>query len=571
MTAVTRRLAAIMVVDVVGYSRRISDDETATLEAMRALWNDLVDPAILKHAGRAFKSVGDGKLVEFSSAVDAVACALAIQNGAASTDLPLRIGVHIGDVVADGDDMLGAGVNIAARLQQAAPAGGILLSGAVHDQIRGKIHASFADIGEIHLKNIDTPMPAWKWPVHSAHAALRQERDSIPSLAVLPFVNLSQNAEHEFFADGLVEDMITTLSKLSGLTVIARHSSFLYKHRQGDVREVARALGVRFVLEGSVRWSGAGVRISAQLIDAAAGTTLWGERYDRRVDDIFALQDEITLIVATELQAKLTEGEQARLRYATTHNVGAWTLYAQGLAYYRSGVMTPDGMGRSRALWQRALQLDPNSAVLHALLANVQMIDARLGWWDARDKAVAIGMGHVAEALKLDPDCADAHMSSGMLLTMQRRFDEAENAMRRALELAPGSADIAAFAAVVLTASGAYAEAIAAIERAMKLSPTPPANYLGIRGNACRLAGKFTEAIEAFQAYSDRIPGFGSLDLAIIYHRQGRLPEAHAEIERALAARPNLTVKGFASTQVRRNDDQLAEDLAALRAAGLPA
>ena len=563
-----RRLAAILVADVVGYSRKMNENEEATLAALKSLWSDVVDPAIAKHRGREFKSVGDGKLVEFASAVDAVQCAIALQESSQQTELQLRIGVHIGDVVADGDDMLGDGVNIAARLQREADAGGILISAAVNDQIRGKVRAVFADIGELNLKNIDQPLRALKWT--GAAAARAEPRPAPRSLAVLPFTNLSNDPEQEFFADGLVEDIITTLSKLSGLTVIARNSTFMYKHRQVDVREAAHALGVQFVLEGSVRKSGDRMRVAVQLVDARTGGNLWGERYDRNVDDIFALQDEITLIVATELQAQLTEGEQARLRYTVTRNVEAWTLYAQGMAHYRSGVMSPEGMGRARALWERALTLDPNSSVLHAMLANLRVADARMGWWDKREDAISIGAAHVRQALALDPCNADAHASSGMLLNLQRRFDEAEHAVRRALELAPGSADVAAYAAVVLTSAGAYAEAIAAIEKALRLSPTPPANYLGIQGNAYRLAGKFPEAIAAFKAYSDRSPGFGNLDLAIIYQRQGRVSEARAEVTRALRARPNLSVSGFAAAQIRRDDESLAADLEALRAAGLP-
>lgn len=418
-------------------------------------------------------------------------------------------------------------------------------------------------------------------PKRGYRLALQVFRDAIAStsrvsaanftaIAVIPFVNQSTDPEQDYFSDGITEDMTTTLSKISGLTVIAPNSTFLFKDRKADAREIARTLGVQFVLEGSVRRSGGRVRITVQLVDGRSGASLWAERYDRGLEDLFALQDEITLIVATELQVKLTEGEQARLRYTTTQNVEVWTLWAQGLAHYRTGVMTPDGSGRARQFWERALELDPNSSNLHAMLANLRVADARLGWWGTREDAISIGMDHARKALAIDPHNADAHSAAGMLLYLQRRFDEAERAARLALEMAPGAADVAAFAAIVLAANGAYDEALVAIERAMRLSPRPPANYFGIQGNVLRLAGKDLEAIAAFQTLSRRNPGFGHLDLAIIYQKQGRADEARAEIEKALNARPRLSVTAFALTQVRRNDEALAVDLEALRAAGLP-
>lgn len=569
--AVQRRLVAILAADVVGYSRSIRLDEVGTLIALKALWADIFDPAVTQFRGRIFKSMGDGKLVEFTSAVDAVRCAIAIQEMAESSPLLLRIGVHVGDVVVEGDDILGDGVNIAARLEKEAPSRGIVISDAVHDQIRGKIQAGFADAGLPHLKNIDHAIRAWKWIGNASASNVAGAPESpLPSLAVLPFANLSNDPEQEFFVDGLVEDIITTLSKLSGLTVIARNSTFLYKGRAVDVREIARELGVRFVLEGSVRRNGNRMRITTQLIDADTGGHVWAERFDRDVDDIFALQDELTLILATELQVRLTEGEQARVRYTTTHNVAAWTLWAQGLAHYRTGTMTKDGMGRARSCWEGALALDPQSSELHAMLANLRVADARLGWWGDRANAIAIGKAHVKAALELNPDNADAHISAGMLLRLDRQFDEAVDAVRKARSLAPGSADIAAFAATVLTAAGCHEEAVEAIERAMRLSPKPPPNYLGIAGLTYRLAGRDADALAAFTAYSERSAGFGHLDLAIIHHRAGRISEARAAVAHLLSTRPQVSVRQYAATQVRRDNAEVDEDVSALRAAGLP-
>ena len=404
-------------------------------------------------------------------------------------------------------------------------------------------------------------------PPQKAQTVPRAEK---PTIAVLPFTNMSNDPEQEFFADGLVDDILTTLSKLSGLNVIARNSSFAFKGRTVDVRQAGKELGARYVLEGSVRKAGNRIRITAQLIDAETGTHVWAERYDRAIEDIFAVQDEITLIVATEMQVSLTEGEQARMRYTSTSNVEAWNYWAQGLAHYRAGVVTKDGVGKARACWEKALVLDPSSAALHAMLGFIHSADARFNWFDDTPTAVSKARTYLNRALELDPGNADAHLFTGMILTVEDRFDEAVAAARRAIELAPGSADVAAFAATSLSNGSIHNEAIIQIEKAIRLSPKYPPNYLGIRGLVYRLAGRNDEAIASFKAYGERSPGFGHADLAIIYEKTGRHDEACAEIAKHLAARPNATVRGFAASQHRKDRSTLDADLVALRAAGLP-
>jgi adenylate cyclase len=387
---VQRRLAAILAADVVGYSRLMGEDEAGTLAALTEVWTERFNPLVAAHRGRIVKTMGDGALVEFASVVDAVECAVAVQNAMAAHSaarpdgkpIVFRIGVNLGDIVIEGDDIFGDGVNVAARLEGQAPPGGILLSDVVHSQVRAKIGATFVDAGEATLKNIEMPIRVWRWGDDAAPAStparpVPRARD-VPSIAVLPFANMSGDAEQEFFADGLVEDIITTLSKLSGLLVIARNSSFVYKGRSADVREVAKELGVRYVLEGSVRKSGNRLRITAQLIDAESGGHIWAERFDRTTDDIFAVQDEITLVVATEMQVNLTEGEQARMRYTTTNNVEAWTHWARGLSHFRQSV-TKDKLGQARPCWEKALALDPDSAPLNAMLGLMHYVDARFG------------------------------------------------------------------------------------------------------------------------------------------------------------------------------------------------
>ncbi|HTK86169.1 MAG TPA: adenylate/guanylate cyclase domain-containing protein, partial [Nitrospiraceae bacterium] len=413
---VERRLAAVLAADVAGYSRLMGTDEEGTLARLKAVRKDLVDPAIAFHRGRIVKTTGDGMLVEFASAVDAARSAIEVQRGMAerNADVPqqirleFRIGIHVGDIIIDENDIFGDGVNIAARLEGIAEPGGLCISDDAQRQIRGKIDIAFDDMGPQVLKNIVEPMRSWRllldentpaktWEKPSSEPAVRTLADK-PSIAILPFQNMSADSEQEHFCDGLVEDIITTLSKLAGLRVIARNSTFAYKGRSVDIREAARQLGVRYVLEGSVRKSGNRIRITAQLIDATDGAHLWAERYDRDMDDIFAIQDEITLVLATEMQVKLTEGEQARLHYTTTTNVEAWTCWVQGMSHHRQAV-TKEAQGQARFFWEKALALDPASASLNAKLGFLHCLDARFGWWDDRETATDKARAYADRAL----------------------------------------------------------------------------------------------------------------------------------------------------------------------------
>ncbi len=576
-----RRLAAILAADVVGYSRLMGADEAGTLAALRDVWAGDFDPAVVAHAGRIVKMMGDGALVEFASAVDAVECAVAIQEAMANYNnarpdgepIEFRIGVNLGDIVIDGDDIFGDGVNVAARLEGQAPKCGILVADAVHAQIKGKVGVAFVDAGELTLKNIETPVRVWRWAGDGSPARAPAKAPpgpgETPSIAVLPFANMSGDAEQEYFADGLVEDIITTLSKLAGLRVIARNSTFVYKGQAVDVREAAKQLGVRYVLEGSVRKSANRIRITAQLIDAGSGSHVWAERYDRAIDDIFAVQDEITLVLATEMQVKLTEGEQARLHYTTTSNVEAWTHWVQGLSHYRQAV-TKENSAAALACWNRALALDPDSASLNAMIGFKHGSDARFGWWDDRETALGKARNYADRALELDPDNADANITSSFAYLLEGHYDEAVVHVRRAARLAPGSADAATFACFILAFCGYPEEAVAHGELAMTLSPNYPAYYLGILGNACRLAGRFDEAIIAFKAHNARSAGFGLSDLVIIYQQIDRPDEARRMAEQLLSVRRDFTIAAWAKTQFRADTARVEADIAALRAAGLP-
>ena len=341
-----RRLAAILFADVVGYSRLMAADEAGALAALNRHRADEFDPAVSAHNGRIVKLMGDGALVEFASVVDAVNCALAIQIAAARGEaaLALRIGVNLGDIILQGDDIYGDGVNIAARLEPLAEPGGVCVSSVVHESIRDRVEATFDDGGMVEVKNIDRPVSVWRWHPGSAKAAVPvpARKPEGPSVAVLAFTNMSGDPEQEYFADGIAEDIITDLSKVSGLTVIARNSSFAYKGRAVDMRSVGRELGVGHVLEGSVRRAGSRVRVTAQLIDAATGAHLWAERYDGDLADVFAVQDAVTLKIVEALKVKLTPAERAGIARVGTFSAqahDACEMQSDALRCWRAGVL----------------------------------------------------------------------------------------------------------------------------------------------------------------------------------------------------------------------------------------
>ena len=375
---VQRRLSAILAVDMVGYSRLIGADEEGTIERQRAHRAELIDPQIANQGGRIVKTMGDGLLVEFASVVDAVKCAVAVQSGMAEREaevpdqrrIQYRVGVNLGDIVIDGDDILGDGVNIAARLEGLAEPGGVCVSAKVFEEIGNKLDVAFEDLGPQEVKNIATPVRAYRVTLNRVPstpiAAASPVHLEKPSIAVLPFDNMSGDPEQEFFSDGLAEDIITALSKIERMRVIARHSTFAYKGQALDLRRIAGELGVRYVLEGSVRRGGDRLRITAQLIDADDGSHLWAERYDRPVDDLFDIQDEITKEIVTSLRVKLTDGEEARVWARGTNNIDAWQFSVRAMELFRE--FTPSGYLEARELAERAVELDPDYAHAWAAL-----------------------------------------------------------------------------------------------------------------------------------------------------------------------------------------------------------
>lgn len=574
---ITRRLAAILATDIVGFSTRMGEDEAWMLTALRMIWRDILKPAVASHNGRVVKMMGDGALVKFSSAVDSVDCAIVVQqamaqwNGAHPDRQPLylRIGVNLGEIIIEGDDILGDGVNVAARLEALAPPGGVLISDSVYQQVAGKLNAEFADIGQIALKNIARSVRGWRWGGSPVEVAAVPPPPNKPSIAILPFANIGNDLENEYFADGLVEDITATLSRLSGLIVIARNASLSYRDRTMDIRQIARELGVRYLLEGSVRQGACQVRINVQLIDAEHGVHLWAERYDRDISDVFAVQDEITLRLATELQVKLIDGEQARQRYTTTTNVEAWNHYVQGLAHFRAA-LSRDSLARTRTCLERAHMLDPDSAPLNSSLAFIHYTEARFCAPAKRMPMLAIGKTYIDRALAIDPDNADAHTAYSMHLLMEMRYQEADVMVRRALTLTPDAADVVAFASFVFACTGQRQDALSHIQKAMRLCPYCPSSYFGYLGNALRLSERHEEAITAFRTFDARVPGSGACDLVILFQQLGRLDECRLEVERLIKFNPGFTIANWRNSQFCSEQALLEADLAALRQAGLP-
>jgi adenylate cyclase len=480
---VQRRLAAILAADVVGYSRLMRANEVGTLATLNAHRRDLIDPAIAEHHGRIVKLTGDGLLAEFASVVNAVECATRIQQGmqGRNADTPddrrvdFRIGIHLGDIISEGGDIFGDGVNIAARLESVAKPGGVAISAVVRENVENRLDLSFEDIGEQALKNIDRPVLVFNVyvgapPQQQASVPARSISESAPagkpSIAVLPFVNMSGDPEQEFFSDGITEDIITDLSKISALFVVGRHSAFAYKGQGVDLRQVARELGVGFLLEGSVRKAGQRVRITGQLIDGSNGGHLWAERYDRDLTDVFAVQDEITRMIVDQLRVRLLPQERAAIERSPTSDVEAYSQYLRARQIFHSG--TKASLLLARRMFARAVEIDPAYARAFAGIADC---DSRLrskhGVTIPSDEILAI----VGQALAIDPDLAEAHAARGYALMVADRRDEAAVALQRALSLDPNCHEAHYHFADYSVTAGDFEKAAEHYVRALEIRP----------------------------------------------------------------------------------------------------
>lgn len=443
-----RRLSAIMAADVVGYSRLMSVNEVATLTALKDHRAQLIDPKIAQHQGRIVKLTGDGMLVEFPSVVNAVECATTIQREMRSRNaevpedrrIEFRVGINLGDVIVEDDDIFGDGVNVASRIEGVAKPGGVAVSSAVRDNIGNKLDLTFEDMGEQELKNIGFPVRVYDVAIVSA-AVESPKHDDVrdadkPSIAVLPFNNMSDEPGQEYFSDGITEDIITDLSKVSGLFVVGRNTSFVYKGQSVELQEIAAKLGVKFILEGSVRKAGQRVRVTAQLIDGLTGGHLWADRFDRDLTDIFAIQDEITQTIVEQLKIRLLPKEKKAISQAPTANVEAYTYYLKGRQFFHNA--TKNFLQLARQMFAKAIEIDPLYARAYAGIANC---DSRLDGWYNVAKPPGEILAMAEKALALDPNLAEAHASRGVALANSGRRDEAAAAFERALELDPNSFD----------------------------------------------------------------------------------------------------------------------------------
>ncbi|HWX32707.1 MAG TPA: adenylate/guanylate cyclase domain-containing protein, partial [Steroidobacteraceae bacterium] len=483
----TRRLAAILAADVAGYSRLIGADEEGTLNRLKSIRADVIDPKIAEHRGRIVKTTGDGLLVEFSSVVDALRCATEVQNAMAEGNagiateerIEFRIGINVGDIVVEDGDIFGDGVNVAARLEGLAEPGGIYVSARVQEDVAGRLDLTFDDLGEQSLKNISRSVRVYRVRLATAETAPKVTPTESgpaltlpdkPSIAVLPFANMSGDPEQEYFADGMVEEIITALSRIRWLFVIARNSSFTYKGKAVDVKQVGRELGVRYVLEGSVRKAGNRVRITGQLIDATVGNHIWAERYDRELADIFAVQDEITERVVATIEPELYAAEHLRSQRKPPESLDAWECVIRALSCIVQSSLA--GYNEAEALCRRAITVSPHYGQAHSLLS--WLLLRRTDWSGDVTTFFAEAEAEARTALAIDERDPWAHLTHGLVLYRQRRHDEAERAYRRALELNPNFALVHAVLGLPLAYRGAHQDAIESAERAMMLSPNDP-------------------------------------------------------------------------------------------------
>ncbi|CAN5220835.1 adenylate/guanylate cyclase domain-containing protein [soil metagenome] len=568
-----RRLAAIAVADVVGYSRLMEADETGTLAALKQRRTAILEPVVRAHGGRVVKVMGDGVLIEFASAVNAVKAALDLQHqfAAANENLPevrhikLRIGINLGDVIGEGSDIYGDGVNIAARLEGLAEPGMIVVSGTVHDHVTGKLAHRFDDLGERTLKNIQRPVRVFR----VVEAALRVMDPSPPeppgraSIAVLPFTNMSSDPEQEFFADGLTEDLITDLSKVPGLFVIARHSTFAYKGKAIDIRQAARELGVSHVVEGSVRRSASRVRVTVQLIEAAAGGHIWADRFDRNLEEIFAVQDEVVGKIVSALADALPLARSAPKRRAP--NIEAYDLFVRARAL---SLHSPEDNRSARPLLERAIELDPGFAEAHAWLAmNLHFYWMYLGQEDSRVRVMALAR----RAISLDPSNADARVILGYVLIFSGDgdLDGGREQYRIALDLNRNHADAWLFLGDLEVLDGRPEAAVRAGQNAFRLNPLPPSYYYWLFGWILYSARRYEEVV-ALLGHGNARDTSSLRILAGALAHLGQLDEAREVARRFLIALPRFTVSSWAKTLPFRDPSDLHHLMEGYLKAGLP-
>ncbi len=585
-----RRLAAILAADVAGYSRLMGRDEEGTLAQLKSFRKALVDPAVANHRGRIVKTTGDGMLVEFASAVDAARCAVEIQRGMArqNTDVPqdqriaFRIGIHLGDIIIDDNDIFGDGVNIAARLEGIAEPGGVCISDDAQRQIRGKVDIAFDDMGSQSLKNIADPMRAWRGRIADEAASAVQSGSfpveqalalpDKPSIAVLPFENMSGDPEQEYFADGMVEDITTALSRIRWLFVIARNSSFTYKGKRVDIKQVGRELGVRYVLEGSVRKANNRIRITGQLIDATSGNHIWADRFEGGFEDVFQLQDQVTASVVGAIAPKLEQAEIERSLRKPTQNLQAYDYYLQGVSCLQK--FSKEANDQGLKFFRKAIELDPEFASSFAQTANCY-VQRKVNGWSIDRKSDALQAGVFArKALELAKNDPVVLAGSGFALAyVVGHLEEGAAYLKKSTDLDPNSAAgwyWRGFTQLYLGETGANEH----FHRAIRLSALDPRIFIAFNGLAYSyfFAGNYDEASMWAEKAMRESPNYltGQRIAMACQAMSGRVDEAREACSRVMKMDPTQRISDIRDRQPFRRDADVAKLAEAFRLAGMP-
>jgi adenylate cyclase len=579
-----RKLAAILSADVKGYSRLMGEDEEWTLRTLNA-YKEAMGSLIQQHRGRVVSSAGDNILAEFPSVVDAVQCAVEIQQvlRAKNAMLPetrrmeFRIGINLGDVIEEGDSIYGDGVNIAARLEGLAEPGGICLSENTYQQIENKIPLQYDYLGEHEVKNIAKPVRVYRARIEPEVASKEKMALPLPdkpSIAVLPFVNMSKDPDQDFFSDGITEDIITALSKIPKLFVISRNSTFTYKGKPVKVKQVSEELGVRYVLEGSVQKSGDRVRITVQLIDALSGYHLWAERYDRDLKDIFALQDEVTLKILRAMQVKLTEGEQAQAGekyYKGKQDLDCYLKVCEWTHYFQ--LMSIEGNNTARRIAEEIVTRWPDNPYGYVSLGWVNCMDVPYGSTKSPRESLEKAMELAQKALAVDDSLSGPHGLLCIIYNQKREYDKAIAEGERAVALDPNGALAHEFYGMSLFSAGRPEEAIPLLKKAIRLNPIGTSNSFESLGTSYVRMGRFEEAVSAYKQSLLRSPDniFAHLALASAYILMGREKEARAEAAEVLRINPKFTLDNYAKAVAYNFPDQSALEsfIVRLRKAGL--
>jgi len=624
---IKRKLTAILSADVKGYSRLMGTDEEGTLRTLTA-YRDVMTALIQQHQGRVVNAPGDALLAEFESVVDAVKSAAEIQRELTkrNAELPTyrkmeyRIGINLGDVMVEGEAIYGDGINIAARMESLADGGGICISGTTFDHVENKLRLGYEYLGEQTVKNIVKPVRVYRvlmepeaagkvigekkakqvewqraaliggiilivvaaaiavWrlylrPAPPIEVASKEKMayplPDKPSIAVLPFVNMSGDSKEEYFSDGITEEIITALSKVPDLFVISRQSTFTYKGKAVKVKQVSEELGVRYVLEGSVRKESDKVRITAQLIDALSGHHLWAERYERDLKNIFALQDEITMKIITALQVKLTAGELATVWAKGTKNLEAYLKYMEAFANYSH--QTKEGNALAKKLAEEVIALDPNYPRGYIILAQTHAWDILLGTTKSPDQSMVKATELVKKAIALDDSETTAHGMLGAIYLMSRQYDKAIAQVERAISLNPNSWDSFIRYGFILLNSGRPEEAIPVLKNTRRLNPSPSQFYFLHLATAYRLTGQYKEAIETAKEALKHVPNNINiyLQLTASYSLMGRKEEAWAAAAEVMKINPKFSLEWYKKTLYFKNTDDIDRTIEALRKAGL--